>query len=86
MTWSYLSIIFLLLGLATFLIYRERVQANKTLHYLKDLRSFENIVAHTNDALFVIEIVNGKLFHVNNASAQMLGYTVTEMMHKSYFA
>jgi PAS domain S-box-containing protein len=85
MTWIYLSIIFVLLLVAVFFIYRERIQAKKSLHYMKDLRSFENIVAHTNDALFVIEIVNGKILHVNHASAEMLGYTEPEMLQKTYF-
>lgn len=85
MSWIYLLIIALLVLITVFFILRERKQAKKTLHYLKDLRSFENIVAHTNDSLFVIEIVNGKLLHVNNASAQMLGYTVPEMLQKTYF-
>lgn len=85
MTILYLLIIFLLLVIAGWLLLRERKQAQRTLHYLKDLRSFENIVAHTNDALFVIEIVNGKLLHVNNASAQLLGYTPQELVTKTYF-
>jgi len=85
MTWLYLLIIFLLAALSAWLVFRERKQAKKNLHSVKELQSFENIVAHTNDALFVIEIVNGKLLHVNNASAQMLGYTIPEMMQKTYF-
>jgi PAS domain S-box-containing protein len=85
MIWPYLVIISLLVLTTGLLLFRERRQARKTLHYLKDLRSFENIVAHTNDALFVIEIVNGKLLHVNHASAQLLGYEEAQMLHKTYF-
>jgi PAS domain S-box-containing protein len=39
----------------------------------------------TNDALFVIEIVNGKLLHINHAAAEFLGYSTQEMMSKTYF-
>ncbi len=85
MTGIYLLIIGILLALSAFFIYRERRQTRKSLHYLKYLRSFENIVAHTNDALFVIEIVNGKILHVNNAAAQVLGYTLHELLGRTYF-
>jgi PAS domain S-box-containing protein len=59
--------------------------SKKTKHIESELRSYENIVAHTNDALFVIEIVNGKLLNVNIAAAQLLGYTVQELLSKMYY-
>jgi PAS domain S-box-containing protein len=50
----------------------------------KEIKSFENIVYHTNDALFVLEIVNGKILHVNHSSELLLGYTEKELMGKPY--
>src|ERR1700751_28595 len=81
----YLSIIVLLFVLCIFLFLSNRKNAKKTITYLKELRSFENIVFHTHDSLYVIEIVNGKLLHVNQSAADFLGYTVNELKSKTYF-
>ena len=81
----YLSIIILLLLFAGFMFYLYSKKSKENAHHLKTLQTIENIVAHTNDALFVIEIVNGKVLHVNNASATLLGYSNEELLHKTYF-
>ncbi len=78
-----LSVLFFCFSAFLFFIYRKN--SKKTVQYLKELKSFENIVYHTNDALFVLEIVNGKLLHVNHASSELIGYPLEELKTKSYF-
>jgi PAS domain S-box-containing protein len=85
MTWIYLSGIILLSALCIFLFIRQKNIAKKSGQYAKELQSFESIVNYTHDSLFVIEIVNGKLLHVNISSAEFLGYTTTELISKTYF-
>ena len=76
-------ILFLALAACLLLIGRRKTSI-KLARYLKDLEDFENIVAHTNDALFVIDIVNGKILRVNNASSLLLFYSHEELLKKSY--
>ncbi|MGZ3861743.1 MAG: PAS domain S-box protein [Bacteroidia bacterium] len=85
MIWGCITIIILLVVACILLFLNSKKSAQRSLHYVKELHSFENIVNHTHDSLFVIEIVNGKLFHVNIAAADFLGYTPAELMSKTYF-
>jgi PAS domain S-box-containing protein len=85
MIWIYISAILSLAALSVFLFLLNRKNEKQKLSYLKELRSFENIVYHTNDSLYVIEIINGKLLHVNHSAAEFLGYTVEELLSKTYF-
>ena len=85
MAWLYFLIIVLLGGLCVFLYLLIEKNKKKTALYAKELHSFETIVNFTHDALFVIEIVNGKLLHVNQSAAELLGYKVEDLMAKTYF-
>lgn len=85
MTWIYISVIVLLAALCIFLFISKQNTAKKEALYAKELQSFETIVNYTHDSLFVIEIVNGKLLHVNLSAAEFLGYTTDELIKKSYF-
>jgi PAS domain S-box-containing protein len=85
MVWLYVSIIVLLAVLCVFLFLLNEKNKKQTTSYLKELRSFENIVYHTNDSLYVIEIINGKLLHANHSAAEFLGYTIDELLTKTYF-
>jgi PAS domain S-box-containing protein len=85
MIWIYLSAILLLSALCLFLFVSNEKNKKQKQSYVKELRSFENIVYHTNDSLYVIEIINGKLLHVNHSAAKFLGYTVDELLSKTYF-
>jgi PAS domain S-box-containing protein len=85
MIWICLSLILLLGAVCIFLFVSNKNKAEKTAHYAKELQSFENIVNYTHDSLFVIEIVNGKLLHVNISAAEFLGYTTDELIKKTYF-
>jgi PAS domain S-box-containing protein len=80
-----LLIIAVCLCAIAFLAVRIFSASKKTKHTESELRSYENIVAHTNDALFVIEIVNGKLLNVNIAAAKLLGYSMQELLSKMYY-
>ncbi len=83
--WIYILAIVLLSLLCLFLFISNKKTAKKKELYQKELQSFETIVNFTHDALFVIEIVNGKLLHVNQSAAELLGCTVDELSKKTYF-
>ena len=85
MMWISVSGIILLSALCVFLFIRQKNIAKKNNDYAKELQSFESIVNYTHDSLFVIEIVNGKLLHVNISAAEFLGYATTELISKTYF-
>jgi PAS domain S-box-containing protein len=85
MIWFCLFAIVSLFISCIFLFISRQNTQKKTALYLKELKSFENIVYHTHDSLYVIEIVNGKLLHVNHSAAEFLGYTVHELLSKTYF-
>ncbi len=82
---GYISITFLLLCISVFLFIAYFKKSKKAVHYLKELKSFENIVYHTHDALFVIEIVHGKLLHINHSACELVGYHLEDLKHKTYF-
>jgi PAS domain S-box-containing protein len=81
----HLIIIILLVIIIVCMIYFYSKKSSEALQHLKTLQAIENIVAQTNDALFVIEIVNGKVLHVNNATAKLLGFSTGELLSKTYF-
>lgn len=85
MIWILIAIIIVLSAACLFLFLASRKAVKNSLHYAKDLQSFESIVNYTHDSLFVIEIVNGKLLHVNISAAEFLGYTPDELKSKTYF-
>ena len=51
----------------------------------QDRQSLMEILEGSNDALFVINFVNGKIYQANERAATMLGYTREELMHLSIF-
>ncbi len=75
--------VLLILSIALFVILQKKVK--EATIYRKEVKSFENIIDYTNDALYVIEIVNGKLLHVNQSAAAFLGYEIDELKTKTYF-
>lgn len=47
--------------------------------------NYESIIEQANDAMFVIDIVNGRVHRCNPSAASMLGYTKKELERKSLF-
>src|ERR1700741_573599 len=85
MSWLFVVISVLFFLLSLFFIFRSLRAKKARRQAVSELQSFENIVAHTNDSLIVIEIVNGKILHINNAAAELMGYQPAELMNKTYF-
>lgn len=51
----------------------------------QDRQSLMEILEGSNDALFVINFVNGRIYQANERAAMMLGYTRDELTHLSIF-
>src|ERR1700741_4422417 len=81
----YISIIILLAALGIFLLFLNKKKSDRISSSLSELKALENIVYHTNDALYVVEIVHGKLLHINHSAALLLGYSTDELIKKTYF-
>ncbi|MEO6883653.1 MAG: PAS domain S-box protein [Bacteroidia bacterium] len=84
----YTLFLFLLVvfGSVFFLVYKkiERIK-----NELKDARSkqknYESIIDQANDAMFVIDIVEGKILQVNQRAAEMIGCPEEQMLQKKIF-
>lgn len=50
----------------------------------KELESYQTIIDYTHDALIVLEIVNGKIIHVNQSATQLFGFSLKEFTNMSY--
>ncbi len=51
----------------------------------KEKANYESIIEQANDAMFVIDIVDGRVHQCNPSAAAMLGYTKRELETKSLF-
>ena len=51
----------------------------------KELMNYRSIIDQANDALLVIDIVDGKIHQTNPSAAAMLGYTQEEILKKKLF-
>lgn len=51
----------------------------------RDRESYLGVLESSNDALFVINFVNGKIHQANARAAQLLGYTSEELAERSIF-
>ena len=73
--------ILLILGCITFI--------NKTKDKInlseKKIKNYESIIDQANDAMFVIDIANGKIYFFNSTAARLLGYTNDELSQLTLF-
>jgi PAS domain S-box-containing protein len=53
--------------------------------FSKQINNYESIIDQANDAMLVIDIVNGRVHQSNPSAALMLGYTKQELEKKSLF-
>ncbi|NNM94218.1 MAG: SpoIIE family protein phosphatase [Bacteroidia bacterium] len=49
------------------------------------IAGFQHIFNHTNDALMLIDIVDGKIIYANHGSVKLLGYTLENLCQKTIF-
>ncbi len=60
-------------------------QSIKGSHVQKEVTSFQNIFKHTNDALMLIDILDGKIQYANLGAVNLLGYPLDLLYTKSIF-
>ena len=53
--------------------------------FSKQINNYESIIDQANDAMLVIDIVNGRVHQSNPSAATLLGYTKAELEKKSLF-
>lgn len=51
----------------------------------KENAGYQNIFQHTNDALLLIDIIDGKILYCNIQAQQLLGYTAEQLLSKTIF-
>lgn len=51
----------------------------------RENESYRNIFQHTNDALLIIDIIDGRILFCNLQAQQMLGYTTEQILTKTIF-
>jgi PAS domain S-box-containing protein len=71
------------ISLSIFLRQRYVEARMKTLEAEKS--NYESIIEQANDAMFVIDIVDGRVHQCNPSAASMLGYTKAELERKTLF-
>lgn len=80
------GVLFLGAAIAAFYFYNEakkiKASGGKT---EKEISNYRSIIDQANDALIVIDIVDGKIHQTNPSAAEMLGYTQAEILKKKLF-
>jgi PAS domain S-box-containing protein len=80
------GVLFLGAAIAAFYFYNEakkiKAAGGKT---EKQIANYQSIIDQANDALIVIDIVDGKIHQTNPSAAEMLGYTQAEILKKKLF-
>ena len=51
----------------------------------RDISNYQSIIDQANDALIVIDIVDGRIHQTNPSAAELLGYTQEEILRKKLF-
>src|SRR6185312_12586270 len=57
----------------------------KNIRLKREVKSFQNIFQHTNDALLLIDILDGRIEYANIGAQEMLGYPMEELLQKTIF-
>lgn len=85
MVYLLLSIIVLLVGISICL-YNYYYKTNKQFQLLsKQTSNYESIIDEANDAMLVIDIVDGHIHHSNPSAAKLLGYTKDQLVTRTLF-
>ncbi|MES2590965.1 MAG: PAS domain S-box protein [Bacteroidota bacterium] len=64
---------------------KQKLIAGRLERIEKEKVNYESIIEQANDAMFVIDIVDGRVHQCNPSAAAMLGYTKKELEKKSLF-
>jgi PAS domain S-box-containing protein len=84
--WIILLSTLMVVSLVTLSVYLKQQLVEKKLKKSEEDRiNYESIIDQANDAMFVIDIVDGRLHQFNPSAAEMLGYTKSELENKTLF-
>ncbi len=78
-------IIILLIGLSAYLFSYYTKTKTKFDSLNKEITNYSSIIDQANDAMFVIDIVDGRIHQSNPSAAHLLGYSVEELSKLSLF-
>lgn len=78
-------IVYILIGLALALVSVVIWLVTSGSRVKKEVTSFQNIFRHTNDALMLIDILDGKIMYANKGSEDLLGYPLEKLYTKTIF-
>jgi PAS domain S-box-containing protein len=77
---------FAVVSIVSYTVYqRQRKAEDKLKETERQKSNYESIIDQANDAMFVIDIVDGRLHQFNPSAAEMLGYTRAELEKKTLF-
>lgn len=81
-----LGVLFAVAATAAFLLYRKSEQSKISGSATsKEIDNYRSIIDQANDALIVIDIVDGRIHQTNPSAANLLGYTQEEILKKKLF-
>ncbi len=80
------GVLFLIAAIAAFYFFNEgkkiKASGGKT---EKEIANYRSIIDQANDALIVIDIVDGRIHQTNPSAAELLGYSQEEILKKKLF-
>lgn len=81
-----LGVLLAVAATVAFLLYRKAEQTKASGNATsKDIDNYRSIIDQANDALIVIDIVDGRIHQTNPSAAAMLGYSEEEILKKKLF-
>ncbi len=84
--WIILFSTLLVVSIITLSVYMKQQYVENRLKIVEVEKSnYESIIEQANDAMLVIDIVDGKVHQCNPSAAQLLGYTKAELEKKTLF-
>lgn len=84
--WIILLSTLLVVSVITLSVYIRQQVVEKRLKLVENEKiNYESIIEQANDAMFVIDIVDGRVHQCNPSAAAMLGYTKAELESKTLF-
>lgn len=80
------AVLFVLAAIAAVMFYSKLQKAQSEGGATdKRIQNYQSIIDQANDALIVIDIVDGRIYQTNPSAAEMLGYTQDEILKKKLF-
>jgi PAS domain S-box-containing protein len=80
------AVIAIVLGIVAVMAVQSRKKMKSEFDgFSKQINNYEIIIDQANDAMLVIDIVNGRVHQSNPSAAQLLGYSKAELEKKSLF-